>query len=189
MKKKISINVKGFSIEKKKRVQDAFFMLGYSWVYSTSEYRYLETSDKGRDIIGYTNTSSYGQVYDRLMYAESSLDSSFGLVSYDELMEMAGMNEDKDLTELLKDGVRVYVSAKGRGVFYVCGDDIISPSSGGKVDVKHYEKNLCHCTDERWNIEKLVDRDNTVLFQRRTKMTKTEIEEALGYKITIVEDS
>ena len=84
---KLCIDVKGFSEEKKKRVQDAFFELGFEWYTFGKSHRFLHANK-------YTNIDLL--VADRyLMHSSGTIshgESEFE-ITYPELMRKAGMDE------------------------------------------------------------------------------------------------
>lgn len=95
MEHRIFIDVSEFDIEKKKRVQDAFFKLGYEWLESGYQYldRHVYTTIK---VEGYTNGSSLFLS----LYNIPSPDQQPYVKTYNELMEIAGMSEFKEGVEI-----------------------------------------------------------------------------------------
>lgn len=105
----ITIDVRGFSREKKKRVQDAFFKLGICWPFRMG----YEELDKCM----YTNTCASGNISAYLMYSESQQNRT-PTHSYEQLMEIAGMSDKGEFTKNdLKDGMIVRYRGKKYIVF------------------------------------------------------------------------
>ena len=82
----ITVNVSNLTHEEKKRVQDAFFKLGFSW-FDGTHYSCLEKEC-------YTNTFRGGKVTQELMWADASTKPTH---TVDELLELAGMKTKADL--------------------------------------------------------------------------------------------
>lgn len=89
IKRGYCIDVSGFDEEKKKRVQDAFFKLGFCWYSYGETYEYLDAQK-------YTNVLTDGSVKAMLMYGIgiNVLEKHY-LITYDELMKEAGKTEQK----------------------------------------------------------------------------------------------
>lgn len=109
IKRGYCIDVSGFNEEKKKRVQDAFFKLGFYW----------KMEDKNKHRIGsydiLSNVNSIGCFLDHLVCGDGYLSESqkHFLITYDELMKEAGMIEENkhywNGKETLKEGMIVSV--------------------------------------------------------------------------------
>lgn len=82
----ITVNVSNLTHEEKKRVQDAFFKLGFAW-WDGTNYSCL---NKGC----YTNKFKGGKVTQDLMWADASTKPTH---TVDELLELAGMKTKADL--------------------------------------------------------------------------------------------
>lgn len=85
---KLCIDVRGFSVEKKKRVQDAFFELGYKWVTGGQERRGLKS---GR----YGNVYPDGESETGLVHGDGDMSCAqiAHSITYPEIMRKAGMDE------------------------------------------------------------------------------------------------
>lgn len=107
----ITVNVSNLTYEEKKRVQDAFFKLGFAWRWSGTDYACL---NKGC----YTNTFRGGKVTQDLMWADASTKPTH---TVDQLLELAGMKTKADLKPfdlekalagepvVLRDGTKAYI--------------------------------------------------------------------------------
>lgn len=80
----ITVNVYELTHEEKKRVQDAFFKLGFAWRFDGTNYSCL---DKGC----YTNTTKLGEVLQNIMWTDESTATTHTIK---ELLELAGMNQN-----------------------------------------------------------------------------------------------
>lgn len=79
----ITVSVNNLTEDEKKRVQDAFFKLGFAWWCGTD---YLGL-DKGC----YTNTTKMGKVIQNIMWTDESTAPTHTIK---ELLELAGMNQN-----------------------------------------------------------------------------------------------
>lgn len=85
----ITIDVRGFSDEKKKRVQDAFFRLGIRWFLQGDSHQCLWGS-----VEVYTNKDTEGEVGRCIMW--STIKDRAPTHTYSELMLLAGMAPNQD---------------------------------------------------------------------------------------------
>lgn len=82
----ITVDVRGLSVEEKKRVQDAFFKLGFKWLISDDSYELLNDKDVNR----YTNWWARGGRTGALRWTYS--DNRAPTHTPEQLFELAGMN-------------------------------------------------------------------------------------------------
>lgn len=104
----ITVDVRGMSIEKKKQVQDAFFKLGHNWSgMNRGDYWGLEHDNH----CVYTNKEDRGGVTSRVMYGIPMIKPTH---TYNQLLELAGMTNKKQLSDLNSDQLRTKL-AKNNG--------------------------------------------------------------------------
>ena len=84
----ITVDVSNADIETKKRVQDAFFKLGFEWGCGGTDYLHLH------DVRTYTNKISGVGLSPRLMYSEDDREPTHTI---DQLLELAGMKTETRL--------------------------------------------------------------------------------------------
>lgn len=129
----ITIDIEGFSEEKKKRVQDAYFKMGIDWSGEGTTYQEL-------DRIMYTNTYQDGDVRNHLMYVSFPRGRT-ATHTYEQLMELAGMNDKKVFTkDDLKDGHVVFYD-KTKFIFF--GNSLLNiygSHSIGEINLSLIEK-------------------------------------------------
>lgn len=97
---KLCIDARGFSVEKKMRVQDAFFKLGIKWAGGCA-HQHLDYADQ------YGNVYSDGNAIDKLMWGHGDMTEQQReyAITYPELMRKAGMDEsDTDECPYLQPG-------------------------------------------------------------------------------------
>lgn len=94
-KNPICVDVKGFSVESKKHVQDLLFKLGYEWWFGTKHSK-LEDN-----MLAYTNVYDHGGVSNYLLYSSSGLVSKQKqhLVTVEQLEQMVKEKEAEELKQ------------------------------------------------------------------------------------------
>lgn len=103
----ITVDVRGFSVKKKKRAQDAFFNLGYKWFGTQAKMHFGLERD---EVYAYTNAFDDGDVDDHIMCAPVFRAPTH---TYNQLMELAGMTDKKQLSDLNSDELRTKLAKNG----------------------------------------------------------------------------
>lgn len=96
----ITVCVRGMSVKKKRKAQDAFFKLGYKWFGTQAKMHFGLERD---EVYAYTNAFDDGEINDHIMFVPVFRAPTH---TYTQLLELAGMTDKKQLPDLNSDELR-----------------------------------------------------------------------------------